>query len=101
MRPIRSVEPWTLSLSVRGCVSRRMLGGSVRLLPEFSYGVDLKKVPASDVLAIVRELVQVSESMESIPDNGAVWDSLRKQHPMSLRVNGWLVQYVVDEKHER
>jgi len=73
----------------------------MRLLPEFSYGVDLKRLPAADVLSIVGALVRVSESMESIPTNSAVWNSLRAQHPMTVRVNGWFVQYVVDHKRER
>jgi hypothetical protein len=73
----------------------------MRLFPHFSSGVDLKRVSSVDVLSIVTELVRVSDSMESIPTNGALWASFRAQHPMMMRVSGWLIQYVVDQKHER
>ena len=70
------------------------------LLPEFSHRVDLTKVPADDVLRIVEELVNIGNSMDSIPRNGDLWDSLR-DHPMGFRVKNWAVRYVVDERHER
>ena len=73
----------------------------MRLFPHFSSSVDLKKVSSVDVLSIVTELVRVSDSMESIPTNGALWASFRAQHPMMMRVSGWLIHYVVDQKHER
>jgi hypothetical protein len=97
----RGPPPDTLTASAGIRLRADGTRSGMRLFPHFSSGVDLNRVSSADVLSIVTELVRVSDSMESIPTNGALWASFHAQHPMMMRVSGWLIQYVVDQKHER
>jgi hypothetical protein len=72
----------------------------VELVAEFADGVDVRAIPAADVVLIVKELAAIGLAIEDIPEESAVWRSLRAA-PLALILEEWSIQYLVDEKRNR
>jgi hypothetical protein len=72
----------------------------VHLVAEFAGGVDVRAIPAADVVLIVKELAAIGLAIEEIPEGSAVWRSLRAA-PLALTLEKWSIQYLVDEKRDR
>jgi hypothetical protein len=70
------------------------------LVAEFAGGLDVTAIPAVDVVLIVKELAAIGAGFEDIPEESAVWRSLRAA-PLTLVLEKWSIQYLVDEKRDR
>jgi len=49
---------------------------------------------------IVKELAAIGPAIEDIPEESAVWRSLRAA-PVTLLLGQWCIEYLVDEKRNR
>jgi hypothetical protein len=70
----------------------------VRLVAEFAGGVDVRAIPAADVVLIVEERVAFGAAIEDIPQESAVWRSLRAA-PLMLLLEDWVPRPRQETRH--